>query len=287
MHRLGSELSLGLANLQSLVDGTQRRQGIDAINNNLKVPYSDQFSIGMRNKLGDWNTSAAVARINSKDGFVFTLGNRYPNGAFWMNGGQPWGNGVPGFGTLIIGNNGIETRTTQLLLSAEKPYTRESAGVRRSRTRIPMPHKIGTSGSILVRSGDDPPVSVHHVQRRCEASPGRHRDVSTGRGDFTFAGKLTLATPIPNNGFIFYNYPAAAPNGANNLPAAGVPSGGKSFLFGGPIFGYRSIDLQATKNFDLTHGTSFYLRFDVLNVFNYKNLVDVTTAYPTYFPISL
>ncbi len=66
------------------------------LNNNLKVPYSDQFSIGMRNTVGDWNTSAAVARILSKDGFVFTLGNRYPNGAFWMNGGQPWGNGVPG-----------------------------------------------------------------------------------------------------------------------------------------------------------------------------------------------
>ena len=28
------------------------------INNNLKAPYADQFSLGMRNRVGDWNTSA-------------------------------------------------------------------------------------------------------------------------------------------------------------------------------------------------------------------------------------
>ena len=71
-------------------------------------------------------TDATVTRILSHDGFAFTLGNRYPNGDFFQNGGQPWGNGVPGFGALIIGNNGIETKSTQLLLSAQKPYTRAS-----------------------------------------------------------------------------------------------------------------------------------------------------------------
>jgi len=116
----------GLQNLQALVQSTLGGE-VDAINNHLKAPYSDQFSLGMRNKLGDWNTDATVARIIYKDGFAFTLGNRYPDGAFFQSGGQPWGNGVPGFGgNLILGGNGIENRTTQLLLSADKPYTRES-----------------------------------------------------------------------------------------------------------------------------------------------------------------
>ncbi len=79
----------------------------------------------------------------------------------------------------------------------------------------------------------------------------KHRLVTTGSIDgpweFTYGAKLTLATPIPYDGFINYNYPATAPNGANNLPAAGIPAG-QRFLFGGPIFGYRSLDLQATKN---------------------------------------
>jgi len=54
-----------------------------------------------------------------------------------------------------------------------------------------------------------------------------------------------------------------------------LPNGGqKQFLFGGKVFGYRDIDFQATKNFDLTHGMSLYVRFDVLNAFNYKNYSD-------------
>ena len=83
---------------------------VNLINNDLAVPYSDQFSLGMRNRLGDWNTSVAVTRIDSKDGFVFTMGNRYPNGDFWQNRSQPWGNSPPGLaGVLLVGDTGIET----------------------------------------------------------------------------------------------------------------------------------------------------------------------------------
>src|SRR6185503_10938676 len=50
---------------------------INLINNDLKVPYSDQFSLGIRNRLGDWQTSTALTYVHSRNGFVFTLGNRY------------------------------------------------------------------------------------------------------------------------------------------------------------------------------------------------------------------
>ena len=106
---------------------TARPARSNLINNDLKIPYSDQFSLGMRNRVGDWNTSASVSRILSKEGFVFTLGNRYPNGDFWQNRSQPWGNSPPGLAaSLLVGNNGIETKSTQVLLSAEKPFTEES-----------------------------------------------------------------------------------------------------------------------------------------------------------------
>jgi len=50
-----------------------------------------------------------------------------------------------------------------------------------------------------------------------------------------------------------------------------------SFIAGGDIFGYRQIDVQATKDIELPHGTSMYLRFELLNVFNYKNYSDYIT----------
>ena len=38
--------------------------------------------------------------------------------------------------------------------------------------------------------------------------------------------------------------------------------------------GYKSLDLQITKDFEIGDFAAFYLRFDVLNVTNEDNLVD-------------
>lgn len=253
----------GLPNLQALVASTSAGAEIDAINNNLKVPYSDQFSIGIRNKVGDWNTSAAIARILSKDGFVFTLGNRTPSGAFFSNGGPDFGNGVPGFGALIIGNNGIETKTTQLLLSAEKPYTAESHwGATFAYTYTSSSANRDTTQHY---SFDEPSIQQYPFINSNAAA--RHRIVGTGSygapWGFVVAGKLTLATPIPVDDVqcIGITYPS----GATCVPRSVTP---KNF------FGYRSVDLQVTKNFDIANYASVYVRLDGLNIFNFGNYAD-------------
>ena len=265
---------LTLANLQALVQASNEGQEYDAINNDIKVPYSDQFSLGIRNRLGDWNTSATVVRVNTHDGFVFTLGNRYPNGAFWANGGQPWGQGIPGFGSLIIGNSGIETRSTQLLLYAEKPYTQESgwgATIAYTHTNANQNRDINEHYSFDEATIEDYPFILSN------AAP-KHRLVATavvdGPWGLTFSGKLTLATPTPIDGIACYG--ATFPNGSGCIPAATIPTGGKHFLIGGPIWGYRDIDLAVIKNWNVAGNVVLYGRLDVLNVFNYKNFVDTT-----------
>ena len=250
----------GLANLQGLVASSSVGAEVDAINNHLKTPYSDQFSIGMRNTLGAWNTSASVARVISKDGFVFTLGNRYPNGAFFLNGGQPWGNGVPGFGALIIGNNGIETKTTQVLLSAEKPFTPESKwGATFSYTYTDAIQ----NRDINEHYSFDEETIKQYPYIQSNAVP-RHRIVSTGSvgipWGFIFAGKLTLATPTPVNDLACFGQ--TYPTGSGCTPIAAVP---KTF------FGYRAVDVQVTKNFEIAGRATVYVRLDGLNVFNYEN----------------
>ena len=262
----------GLSNLQALLSTTNAGNEVDMINNNLRAPYSDQFSLGMRNQLGDWNTSATVSRILSHDGFVFTLGNRYPDGSFFKSNSQPWGNGVPGFGSLIIGNNGIETRTTQVLLSAEKPYTKESgwgATFAYTYTRATQNRDINEHYSFDEETINQYPFIISNAA-------ARHRFVATGVVDvpwgITLSAKLTLATPIPGNTLSCYD-PAAVefPTGSNCTPTGVIPGGSGRFLVGGKVFGYRDIDLQATKNFYMGHGIELYGRFDVLNLFNWKN----------------
>jgi outer membrane receptor protein involved in Fe transport len=267
----------GLSNLQALVAGTNLGQEVDMLNNHLKVPYADQFSLGIRNRVGDWNTSAALARIISKDGFVFTLGNRYPNGAFWMGGGQPWGNGIPGFGSLIIGSNGIETRNTQLLLSAEKPFT-------------PGSHWGATFAYTYTSATHNRDIGEHYAFDEAyitqwpfiaSNAAAKHRFVATSSFNapwgFVLAGKLTIASPIPDNTFSCFNDGNTFPTGSHCTPFGGTAPGS----------GYRSVDLELTKNFtwDIS---SLYVRFDVLNVFNVKNLIEyVNTTAPNGLITSL
>jgi len=283
----------GLENLSPLASASNVGKEVDAINNNLKAPYSDQFSIGMRNKLGDWNTSAAYARINSKDGLAFTLGNRYPDGAFWHSCGtnctsQPWGNGVPGFGNFIIANNGIETKTNQVLLSADKPYTRDSGWS----TTFAYTYTDAKQNRDINEHYSFDEETIHQYPFILSNAAAKHRFVATGSIDgpwgLLFAGKLTLATPIPHNDLACYGI--LYPTGSYCTPIAGTPSGGgtnndphavgaQSLGFGGKIYGYRDIDFQMTKDFDLTAGMSLYVRFDVLNVFNFHNYSDYIVNY--------
>jgi len=272
----------GLGTLQPLLAGSNAGQEVDLINNNLKVPYSDQFSLGMRNKVWDWNTSAAIQRVVSKDGFAFTLGNRFADGSFWYNGCQPWCNGrgyptgVPGYGNLILGGNGIATRSTQVLLSADKPYTKESGwGVTLAYTYT----NARNNRSITEHYSFDE-ENIHLYPFIISNAAPRHRFVATGSidgfWDITFASKLTLATPTPVDDFTCYvDGGAFYPDGSHCQPTGVTPRGNGSFLTDGKVFGYRDIDFQATKNFDLTHGMSVYVRFDLLNAFNYKNYSDV------------
>jgi outer membrane receptor protein involved in Fe transport len=259
----------GLQLLQQQFTSSNAGQEIDMLNNDLKAPYSDQFSLGMSNQVGDWQTDATVTRVLSYDGFAFTLGHRYPNGQFFQGGTQPWGNGVPGFGNLILGDNGIRTRATQVLLSASKPYTKESGwstSLAYTYTRAYQNRDVTQHYSFDEATIQDYPFILSN------AAP-KHRFVGTGSIDgpwgFSFSAKLTLATATPYNAVAGYG--AIGPNGEGSIPMSFIPSGNSKFLVGGNIWGYRDIDLQATKDFKLWGDTSAYIRIDALNIFNWKN----------------
>ncbi len=238
---------------------------VDLINNDLKIPYSDQFSLGMRNRLGDWNTSAAVSRVNSYNGFVFTLGNRYPNGDFWQDRSQPWGSPLPGAGSLIIGDSGIETRSTQVLLSAEKPFTEESkwgTTVAYTFTNAKQNRNIDEHYSF------DQSSIKEYLFITSNATP-KHRLVATGSYSapwgLMIAGKLTYSTATPHTvDASCLAGPATYPNGSACRPV--------TYIVGGA--GYKALDLQVTKNFQVGDLGSMYLRLDMINVTNEQNLVD-------------
>ncbi|MGH8317049.1 MAG: TonB-dependent receptor domain-containing protein [Steroidobacteraceae bacterium] len=251
---------LNLANLQAQEKSAFGE--IDLTKNNLKNPYSDQFSLGIRNRLGDWDTSVAVAQINSYNGIMGHLGNRYANGAYYNNGTQWGSSGVPGMGNLILWDNAANDRNTELLVSADKPYTPEShwgATVAYTYTHAlqnnPYSYESFNGYEFDLPSPSDYPYLP-------SSAVARHRLVITGSHDgpwgMLYAMKVTLATPTP----IAAVEPCAIQSQCHGYNAY-------------PVVGYvrdtlqeREVDVQATKNFDLMHSLSAYLRLDVLNVFN-------------------
>jgi outer membrane receptor protein involved in Fe transport len=252
---------LNLANLQALTTG--KFGEIDLTNNNLKNPYSDQFTLGIRNRLGDWNTSVAVAQINSYNGIIGHLGNRYATGAYYFNGSQWGAQGVPGqLGNLVLWDNATKDRNTELLLSADKPYTHEShwgASVAYTFTHALQNNPLSYESQNAYEF--DLPSPSAYPMLASSAVP-RHRLVMTysvdGPWGLVYGAKLALATPTPIAQI--EGCPVASDcHGYNAYPVIGTVR---------DVLQQRELDVQATKNFDFAHETSAYVRFDVLNVFN-------------------
>jgi outer membrane receptor protein involved in Fe transport len=251
---------------------------VNLISNDIKTPYSDQFSIGMRNVFAvaghDWISSATIAHIRSYDGIVFTLGNRWPDGSFrnpanpnatW--GGQPWGFPIPGYGTLILADNGIETKVNQFLLSLEKPFSGESPwGFTVAYTYSDAKeNRLNAANSDEHYLFDYPNLDGQPFLRSIGIP--KHRVVATGLYEVfgvTLSGKLTLASPTPKDAVNCFN----AASFDNCFFDPYTP---------GDTIGFKQFDFAMRKEWDTGAGIKFYVRGDLFNAFNWRNYTDYDT----------
>ncbi|MBF6024509.1 TonB-dependent receptor [Lysobacter niastensis] len=250
-----------------------RGSEVNLMNNDLKVPYSDQFSLGMRNaiKLGnvDWNTSATIVRIESHDGIIFSLGNRYPDGTFYgpgrTFGGAPFGNGIPGFGTLIKADNGVETKLNQLLLWAEKPLTAESPwGVTLAYTFSDGEENRANAANTDEHYVFDYPNLDDHPWVASVGIP-KHRFVGTGiyeRWGFNFSTKVLWSSPIAKD---ILDCTEPTPAGLDNCAFGTIDS---AYFDDADFFQW---DIAVQKSFDTGAGIKYMIRGDVFNVTDARN----------------
>ena len=254
------------ANLAALVAGTSNGAEVFLINNDLKTPYSDQFSIGMRNAFAlfghDWNSSVTLMHVRSHDGILFTMGNRYPNGEFRNNpaldwGGQPWNESLPGWGRFFLGDNEVETRLNSLLLSLDKPYTRESHwGVSFAYTYSDAEENRSNSDQF---SFDYP--NLDGVAFTDALGISKHRLVATGITDFwgiTASAKLILSSPKSVEAINCFA--TTAPGNCYFDPYR--PDG---------TVAYKQFDVALQKEWDTGTDLKLRVRGDFINVFNWRN----------------
>jgi outer membrane receptor protein involved in Fe transport len=254
-------------NLAALVAGTSNGAEVFLINNDLKTPYSDQFSIGIRNAFAmfghDWNSSVTLMHVRSHDGILFTMGNRYPNGEFRNNpaldwGGQPWGESLPGWGRFFLGDNAVETRLNSLLLSLDKPYTSSSRwGATLAYTYSDAEENRSNSDQF---SFDYP--NLDGVAFTDALGTSKHRLVATGIADFwgfTASAKLTMASPIAVEAINCYDVTVAGNCYFDPFRAD-------------KTVGFKQFDLALQREWDTGSSIKYRVRGDVLNVFNWRNV---------------
>lgn len=249
-------------------DGTGREVYLN--HNNLRVPYSDQFSLGIRNTFGDWNTEFTLSHIRSRDGVAAFLGNRRDGGLFFAPGttwGPPWGMNFAPFGTLALINNALETRSNSVLVKAEKPYTSASGWG----ATVAYTFTDGEQNSNITGwpGAFDYPTIDGFGWFPARYAP-KHRLVATGIYDapygITLSAKLTLASHTPDYGINCYD----APDFDNCFFDWFIPEG---------TIGFKQFDIAAAKEWTPSDQIRFRVRADLLNVFNWVNYADFNDWY--------
>ena len=236
------------------------------INNKLKTPYSDQFSIGARGRFDLLDLEVGYSYVESKDGFAYLLGNRRANGSFFPatgNPDSPFGFPPAPFGSIIIGTNGIETRANTAYFKLTKRYTEFSPwslDATYTFTDAEENRQFGETFSLDFPNMDAYPFITSTGVRK-------HRFVMAGSVDIphgiTLSGKFQIASPKYLAAFVF------TPGDPNSRNIISTKTEGN-----GDLWGYRQMDLSITKNIPLkfiNDDTRIRLRVDIINLFNDRN----------------
>jgi outer membrane receptor protein involved in Fe transport len=236
------------------------------INNDIKTPYSDQFSLGLRGRFGILDTEVGYSHVDSHDGFAYILGNRRPDGSFFPPTGapdSPFGFPPSPFGAIILGTNGIETRADTAYLKLTKRYSEASPwsiDATYTYTQAEENRKFGEVFSLDFPSIEDYPFIRSNGVRK-------HRLVMAGTVDtpigVTFSSKFQIASPA---------YFSDIVGVAGTPPVRGVVS--TESEGNGDRWGFRQMDLSITKVVPLgfvTDDTLLRFRVDIINLFNDRN----------------
>ncbi len=251
--------------------GPQGGAELRFINNDLKVPYSDQYSLGLRRRFGLIEGEIGYTHIESRDGFAWLLGNRRADGSFFqpapVRQDSPFGFAPPGRGSIILGTNGLETNSDAAYVKLVKRYTPASPWNITATYTYTEAEENRTYGETF--SLDFPTVQDYPFLY--SAGVSRHRFVAAGAVDlpanFVLSAKLLLASPPYLKGFL--NDPVTG-----ERQVVGTFGNNRNPFIIGDIWAVRQLDLALATSIPLgfpNDEAAIKLRMDVLNVLNERN----------------
>lgn len=250
--------------LDSLVTDLDVMDEAHLLPNDLKLPYSDQVSIGVRSTWGDyWSTELSFSHVESYDQFSWYLGNRREDGSFFEPGtvfGPPFGFGLPDRGRhLIIGRNDGRTETDSVFMKVARAHV-ENWGFYAAYTFTDATENRVVSNQFNL---DYPTINGYSGYRVVDVP--EHTLVATGTYDLPWDVQAAAKYTYKSSPFKQFLNDSDGP-------------GQQFFDRIEPDDGdFRSFDLSLVKNFAtpfLMDESELWVRADVINLFNHSNYRD-------------
>ena len=242
--------------IAELTNNAAARGDVYLIKNGYKMPYTDQFSVGLRKGVAIWNTEIGYTYSDSHNQFNWTEGNRDPAGGV---AGKPPSDalfgGPPGFGNLVLGDFTARAKTQTLYGKVDKPYTPMSGW------GFGMTYTYSDARTTNANLINDPFnfTGGRSVSRFIpSAEVERHRVVAAGVTDGLLPwGLLASARATLGSGLPFRLTDCSA--GFNTC-----------FVRAGEGKTFRQFDLGVGKSFGVIYGKLSF-RADIINLFNTVN----------------
>jgi hypothetical protein len=231
-----------------------------AVPENAKPPVNDQFSLGVRQRLGaGWETSATASYQRGRNGYTHLFATRRDNGLGNCCDTSPV---VPfGYANVLIGFDGLDTRYKALYFTLDKNYTEASGwGVNIAYTLS----KGEQNGNDLFSLDGTVPDSYGWRPR-----PGdeRHRVVISGIVDLPWDFRFsTLSTFGSGRAYQVVDATQGFGNGQLRITSA-YPE--KTCIEG--VFQFCEVNLTLAKFFKLGGDHELEFAVDLLNAFDNTN----------------
>jgi hypothetical protein len=242
--------------IAELANNAAARGDVYLIKNSYKMPYTDQFSLGLRKGVSIWNTEIGYTYSDSHNQFNWTEGNRDPSGGV---AGKPPSDalfgGPPGFGNLVLGDFTARAKTQTVYAKADKPYTTMSGW------GFGITYTYSDARTTNANLTNDPYnwTGGRSVSRFIpSADVERHRVVAAGVTDGLLPwGILASARATLGSGLPFRLTDCSA--GFNTC-----------FVRAGEGTFFRQFDVGVGKAFGVVYGKLSF-RADIINLFNTVN----------------
>lgn len=260
---LFNPIYLTTAGLDGLLNNIPAKGEVFLLRNEFEPPRTDQFNLGIRQRIGDWQTEVTLAYGKTENEFTWLYVNRCAeptsptdNGGFC----GPGGNNP--FRSYLASDHNKERDFKAIYFKADKNYTRDSGWGLNIAATFSEANQNGGRDNFAFDYFD-----IENSPQRYTDSDERLRIVANGIYDlpldFQLSGILTLGTGTP--------YDVFNDRGSSFLyqPNAGRPEK-RGFIIP-DAFAYRNLDLRLTKTFRLWNESEAQIFVDAINVLNFKN----------------